>query len=222
MVHYLLWHTDRLVCDTCEEREMSKTQRQIQSEQTRQRIVETAARLFVRKGFYGTSIADLAKAVGLTKGALYHHFENKDALFFAVIEMVRDTWNEAVIRDVLEAGNALDRLAVLLDNHARLVRENETLCLVMASLVADIDDADSDFAVALRKVYDDLTYFIERIVGKGQAAGEVRSDLDARLVALNLVAMLRASCCRMLKRLSRDYVARMTTLKQVFLDGLRP
>ena len=63
---------------------MPKTQKQLQSEQTRQRIIEAAAQLFVRKGFYGTSIADLAQATGLTKGALYHHFENKDAIFDSI------------------------------------------------------------------------------------------------------------------------------------------
>jgi AcrR family transcriptional regulator len=41
---------------------------------------------FGRKGFYSTSVADLAQATGLTKGVLYHHFENKDALFFAVVQ----------------------------------------------------------------------------------------------------------------------------------------
>jgi AcrR family transcriptional regulator len=202
--------------------EESKSQKQLQSERTRQRIIEEAARLFVHKGFYGTSIANLADAVGLTKGALYHHFESKDAIFFAVVAMVRDTWNAAVVRDVMEERDALRRLAALLDNHTRLVGENETLCLVMASLVADIDDADSAFAQALNEVYDDLTLFIERIVEKGQTAGEVRSDVEARLVALNVVAMLRAHCCRMLKRLGTDYEKRMMTLKQVFLDGLRP
>ena len=68
---------------------MSKTQKQIQSEQTQEKIIEAATQLFVRKGFYGTSISDLAQATDLTKGALYHHFENKEAIFFAVIESVR-------------------------------------------------------------------------------------------------------------------------------------
>jgi TetR/AcrR family transcriptional repressor of nem operon len=201
---------------------MSKTQKQLQSEQTRQRIIEAAAQLFARKGFYGTSIADLAQATGLTKGALYHHFENKDAIFFAVIETVRDAWREAVARDVLKAGDALTRLAVLFDNHARCISENETLCLVLGSLVAEMDGVNPTFMAALEKIYADLTLFIERIVRKGQAAGQVRPDLDARLAALNIVGMLRTGCSRILNRMSADYTARMATLKQMLLDSLRP
>ena len=200
---------------------MSKTQKQLQSERTRQRIIEAAAQLFVRKGFYGTSIADVAQATGLTKGALYHHFENKDALFFAVIEMVRDAWQEAVVRDVLKAGDALARLAVLFDNHTRLVSENETLCLVMRSLAAEMDDTNPTFMAALQEVYDDLALFIERIIQKGQTAGQVRPDLDARLMALNIVGILRTGCCRILNRMSAGHTVRMATLKQVLLDGLR-
>jgi TetR/AcrR family transcriptional repressor of nem operon len=201
---------------------MAKTQKQLQGEQTRQRIIEEAAKLFIRKGFHGTSVADLAQAVGLTKGALYHHFDGKDALFYAVVKMVRDTWSTAVIRDVLKARNALDRIGVLFDNHVRMVQENEMLCLVMASLVADMDEGDPAFANALLEVYSDLVSFVERIVQKGQAAGEVRPDMDARLVAFNVVGMLRTSCCRILQRLEPDYAVRMEALKQMILAGLRP
>jgi TetR/AcrR family transcriptional repressor of nem operon len=205
-----------------EQNEMTKTQKQIQGEQTRQRIIEEAAKLFVRKGFHGTSIADLAQAAGLTKGALYHHFDGKDDLFYAVVEMVRDAWTAAVVRDVLKEANALDRLGVLLDNHVRMVSENQMLCLTMASLVADMDDGDPAFADALVDVYSDLVYFIQRIVQKGQDAGEVRTDLSARLVAFNIVGMLRTSCCRILQRLEPDYAVRMETLKHMILAGLRP
>ncbi len=218
-------HTYRTfsMSDPMTEMAEAKTQKQLQSERTRRRIIQAAAELFVHKGFNGTSISDLAEAVGLTKGAIYHHFENKDAIFFAVVDMVRHDWNRAVVRDVMKAKNALDRISVLLDNHARVVRENPTLCLVMASLVTDIDlDDNSDFAVALVEVYEELTAFIERIVQKGQTAGEIRSDLDARMVALNIVGMMRATCCRMLNRLSADDAGRMGTLRQVFVDGLRP
>lgn len=201
---------------------MPKTQKQLQGERTRQRIIEAAAQLFARKGFYGTSIADLAQATGLTKGALYHHFKNKDALFFAVIRAVRDTWMKAVGRDVLKAEDALTRLTVLFDNHARLVSEDETICLVLNVLMIEMDGVNPAFATALQEIFVDLTLFVQRIIQKGQAAGQVRSDLDARLVALNIVGMLRGGgCSSRLGRMSEDYAETVATLKQMLLDGLR-
>lgn len=203
---------------------MAKTQKQLQSEQTRRQIVEAAAQLFARKGFYGTSIADLAQAVGLTKGALYHHFDNKEALFFAVTEMVRDTWRQAVVRDVLQAKEAPARLAILFDNHTRLIAENETLCLVLSGLMMEMDGVNPTFMTILQEIYAELTLFVERIIQKGQAAGQVRSDLDARLVALNVVGMFKGTGCSrpIFDRLGADYTAVMGVLKQMFLDSLRP
>jgi AcrR family transcriptional regulator len=202
---------------------MPKTQKQLQSERTQQQIIEAAAQLFVRKGFYGASISDLAQATGLTKGALYHHFENKDAIFFAVVGSVRDTWRKIVLRNVLKAEGALNRVAVLFDNHARCIDENETLCLVLSGLMAEMDGLNPSFMAALQDLYSDLAHLVERILQKGQAAGQVRADLDTRLVAVNIVGMLRGGgCSQILDHLEADRKARMETLKQMVLDSLRP
>ena len=202
---------------------MSKTQKQIQSEQTQQKIIEAATQLFVRKGFYGTSISDLAQATGLTKGALYHHFENKDAIFFAVIQTVRDTWENEVARDVLEAKDAPTRLTLLLDNHARLLKKNETICLVLNGLMMEMEGINPEFMLALREIYGELTQFIEHIIKRGQKAGEIKSDLDPRLVSLNIVGMLRAiGCSRVFSHMDVEYAAMTENLKQILLNGLRP
>ena len=55
-------------------------------EQTRQRILDAAYRLFRRKGFARVSMDDIAAETGVTKRTLYHHFESKDALLGAVLE----------------------------------------------------------------------------------------------------------------------------------------
>ncbi len=200
-----------------------KTQKQLQSGQTRQRIVLATAELFARKGFAGTSIADIAEATDLTKGAIYHHFASKSALFYAVLDMVRTSWAEAVVRDVLKTKKALDRISVLLDNHTRLVAKNETVCLVMASLVAetDLEDKGSKHAAALHELYGDLVTFIERIIRKGQAGGEIQTDLDSRAAALSVVGMMRTTCCGILDQYGVSFTRRIGTLRRIFIDGLR-
>ena len=201
----------------------TKTQKQLQSEQTRQQIIDAATLLFVRKGFYGTSIADLAKATGLTKGALYHHFENKDALFFAVIKSVRDVWNKKVVRDVLSSKDALDRLIMLIENHTHLLLNDTQLCLLLNGLIMEMDGINPEFMVTLQDVYTDLIDFIESIIRKGQTAGQIRSDLDARLVALNIVSILRSiGCSPIFKHMGVDCVEVTEALKPIIIDGLKP
>ncbi len=67
---------------------MQETRRtnQERSEATRQALVGAARELFVRFGYADTSTPEIAAAAGITRGALYHHFEDKRALFRAVVE----------------------------------------------------------------------------------------------------------------------------------------
>ena len=202
---------------------MARTQQQSQSAQTRRQIIDTAARLFASRGFYGTSMSELAAATGLTKGAFYHHFEDKDALFFAVVQSVREKWQNAVGREVVQAQDALDQIVILLDNHARLLRKEPTLCLVMHGLTAEMEDTNPSFLVALQKVYMDMISFIEELIKNGQARQQVRGDVDARLVAINIVGLLRGvSCFGILGEMGLDCVMVINALKPVLLDGLRP
>ena len=53
---------------------------------TKEYIIDKAYELFMTNSYEGVSISDISKAVGLTKGALYHHFENKETLFKSVID----------------------------------------------------------------------------------------------------------------------------------------
>jgi TetR/AcrR family fatty acid metabolism transcriptional regulator len=202
---------------------MAKTQKQLQSEGTRQRIIDAAIQLFARKGYHQTSITDLASVASLTKGALYHHFANKDALLYAVLQAAREIWREEVVRDVLKARSALDRLNVLFENHARLIREREMFCLMLSGLVMEMDGVDEGAMVALREIFADLTLFIQRIIEKGQRAGEIRSDLDARLTALNIIGMLEGNNIPwMLNRGQVDYGEMMRSLEQILMSGVRP
>lgn len=59
-----------------------------ESEQTKRAIIAAACRVFAKRGVSRTTLAQIAKAAGVTRGAIYWHFANKPALFFAVLEQV--------------------------------------------------------------------------------------------------------------------------------------
>ncbi|PSL08280.1 TetR family transcriptional regulator [Haloactinopolyspora alba] len=67
---------------------MRRTKAQ-QRQDTTHALVTEARTLFARHGYAAVSLADIVDGVGLTKGALYHHFDNKAALFHAVVEQVQ-------------------------------------------------------------------------------------------------------------------------------------
>lgn len=63
-----------------------RTKRERQAEVRRNQLVDTALRLFAEKGFENTTIKDVAGAVGVTQGLIYHYFESKEELLFAAAD----------------------------------------------------------------------------------------------------------------------------------------
>jgi AcrR family transcriptional regulator len=83
-------------------------------ELNRERVVAVAADLFARNGYHGTGIAELAKAVGLGRGALYHYIESKEALLYAISRTQVDRMNahaEAALRAGLAPEDLLREMA---------------------------------------------------------------------------------------------------------------
>src|SRR5580693_7982091 len=79
-------------------------------ERTRERLLQAAAREIYRSGFQSASLDTILASAGVTKGALYHHFENKEALGYAVVEEVispgvRRTWVRPLqnVKDPIDA-----------------------------------------------------------------------------------------------------------------------
>jgi len=195
----------------------------LQSEQTRDKIVLASARLFARKGYSATSIADISDEVGLTKGALYHHFTGKEAVFYAVVERIRSTWRTTVARQVVTTRDSLERLQILLDRQARFLQSDETFCLVLNGLMSEMEGVNEDLVAVIKDVYSELTGFIQQILSRGQADGRIRGDLDPALTALAIVGMLRGTGCSrpISERMEVSYVDMMESLKKVVIKGVQ-
>jgi len=80
-----------------------KRLRERQAEATRALLVSVARQLFTERGYAGTSVEDIIEAAGVARGALYHHFAGKDALFAAVYEAVQADVASAVLAAALAA-----------------------------------------------------------------------------------------------------------------------
>lgn len=85
------------------------------AERTTSYIIETVAPIFNKLGYVGTSMSDLTEATGLTKGALYGNFENKEALALAAFEHNSKRLLSAIDEKLNSEGTSLERLFVLTD-----------------------------------------------------------------------------------------------------------
>src|ERR1700741_4760872 len=88
---------------------------------SRQEILRTAARLFQQRGYDATSMNDVAAALKLSKGGLYHHFQGKDEILFEIMNHAMEITQERVIAPVRSIADPEDRLRSLIRRHMEVV-----------------------------------------------------------------------------------------------------
>ena len=88
---------------------------------SRQEILRTAARLFQQRGYDATSMNDVAAALKLSKGGLYHHFQSKDEILFEIMDHAMDITQERVLKPVRGIADPEERLRSLIRLHIEVV-----------------------------------------------------------------------------------------------------
>jgi AcrR family transcriptional regulator len=88
---------------------------------SRQEILRTAARLFQQRGYDATSMNDVAAALKLSKGGLYHHFQSKDEILFEIMNHAMQITEERVLNPVRGVADPEDRLRALIRLHIEVV-----------------------------------------------------------------------------------------------------
>ena len=147
-----------------------------QAAKNRDRIVETASKLFRERGFDGIGVADLMKNAGLTHGGFYGHFKSKDDLAVQAcassLARSAETW-QALMRDHADAPLAAILDHYLCDKH----RDNAGRGCAYAALAADVARQDNRtlrrvFSDGLRGMIDKLTRIVP---GRSKAAQRKRA-----------------------------------------------
>jgi TetR/AcrR family transcriptional regulator, transcriptional repressor for nem operon len=155
------------------------------AERTRSFIIESTAPLFNTKGYDGTSLHDLCEATGLTKGALYGNFDNKDALFVAAFEFAIHRMRQEGSKYVDKAVTNKDKLKALLNFFSTYVLDPPVKggCPLLNNAV----DADDHRPQMKKVIARELQRQVEHIAGlleKGKAAGEFAEKFNPKEMAM--------------------------------------
>jgi AcrR family transcriptional regulator len=141
-------------------------------------ILQAAVRVFARKGFHASRVGDIAEEAGVAHGLLYHYFASKDELLETVFH---DTWTDllAAMRDVEESGApAREQLRGVAAILLRSWRRDPELVRVLVREVARSPHLQERLAEV-----GEAFAAIRRMIERGQADGDFRADLDARLAS---------------------------------------
>jgi AcrR family transcriptional regulator len=155
---------------------------------TRSGLLRAAFQEVHRSGFQGTDLDSILRTAGVTKGALYHHFENKDALGYALVdefltELTRDKW----LAPLAEAGDPIEALARIVQSSSVRPKDIENGCPVN-NLAQEMSPLDEGFRTRLARVFDGWRRGVTDALRVGQERGLVRADLDPAETALFFIA----------------------------------
>jgi AcrR family transcriptional regulator len=143
--------------------------------------MDVAIDCFARHGYQATSIDRIARAAGVTKGALYYHFKDKEELLFAAVKNRVGQFERRVVSDTAgdDAPKALRRLARICFEHA--TKSNHRRLIV--TLMIEALDTHPRLAAEFHDMMHRFRRFLGGIITAGQERGQFRSAVDARVAA---------------------------------------
>jgi AcrR family transcriptional regulator len=155
---------------------------------SRQEILRTAARLFQQRGYDATSMNDVAAALRLSKGGLYHHFQSKDEILFEIMNHAMQITEERVLAPVRGIPDPEDRLRALIRLHIGIV----------------LSPADREITVMLHENHPlppslrrrinarkkEYVHFVEELIREVQKARNSRGAVSPRAAAFALLGMI--------------------------------
>jgi len=162
---------------------------------TKEKIIQAAFEEIHSHGFQATSMNEIIKRAGTTKGALYHHFKSKTELGYAVIDQViRPLMKERWLDPLSKRENPID---ALIDCMAELIKNTPKQAVIkgcpLANLAHEMSGIDEGFRLKLSEVLEAWQDGLSQVFSEGIKKGHVRPDVDTSNVACFLVASIEGT-----------------------------
>ena len=181
----------------------------------RRELTRQAARLFAQKGYHGTSIGEIAEALGVQKGSLYAHIDSKqDLLYETMAEGARAF--HAGLDAIPDELRPVEKIRLALRSHLRVVADQLDVATVFVQEWRYLDGERRDEILEERRRYEDR---IRALFREGRELGELRTDLDD--ASATLLALSAANWAYTWLRPGTDTDELADGFLGVMLDGMR-
>ncbi len=180
---------------------------------TKEEIVKKAIEVFRKKGYYKTSMNDLATACGLQKGSFYYHFKSKEELMQAALEMVHEYYNKKVFSIAYEKGlSGEERFVKLFKKQKPIITQDLAGCLFGNMTLESISN-QMEFKTVLKAFFSDWVAAFQHIYQENHGEEEAKAyaqqsvmEIEGALMMMRLyddMSLLKAACVRALERLGK-------------------
>ena len=180
-------------------------------EETRKKILDVAEKLFLEKGYDGTSIQDIVDGLGnMTKGVIYHHFKSK----FAILETIMDEADEQPVLEQLRGRNGLEKLQNILKDSFKSYRRQSIGYAVAVAL-----RSPRILGEQYLQVFQELVPEMKKIVDEGVMDGSIQTEYPEEITEL-LMLTINLWIGFQLSLLSEEELRRKILFIQQMFNGL--
>jgi TetR/AcrR family transcriptional regulator len=164
-----------------------------EKEQRREYIIDAAEKLFFSKGYDNVSMNDIADAVGMNKATLYLYFENKDALYFAIVLRGVRIMNRIFQEKIEKAATGIGKIGASGEAFLEFNQQYPHYYRMFRHAGSDRFDAShSADAAEVARISGDVFIMMGKAVGTGMADRTIRKGLDPTIVAIYLAVASEA------------------------------
>jgi AcrR family transcriptional regulator len=147
-------------------------------------IISESIKLFLAKGFRGTSVKEITEAAGIGRGTLYWYFKSKDEILVSIFEK----WEKAFVDGLRKAvndreGNFTAKYKAFHKFSTEFARDERELAIVFNTLLNEIVGTNSRAETAVKASHERYRCLLEAMLEEGKKDGSVKRDLDSLLYA---------------------------------------
>lgn len=162
----------------------------LKRDQSLARILDAASRLFAAKGYWNSTLEEVAAVAGFTKGAVYYHFKSKERLLLKVLETIETRSIDATIERVRHRGGSpSQQLESFVKYQTQWAATHPEDLAVMIRMSVEISRAKSKVRSQMLRIYGKISGFLETIIDAGKSTGEFTTRQSTKDIVLYLEAV---------------------------------
>jgi AcrR family transcriptional regulator len=188
----------------------------------RAEILEKAEKTFAKKGFYNTTVAEIAGASGFAVGTIYQFFESKEQLYTAMLTEKLNMMYEGIRKAVGQEAGVFRKIEVLTASNFRFVESNAEFCSIFVRgdhlLLSEGSEALRE---RMMRDYADHISFLEEVICEGIRTGDLKK-MDPRMMAAALLGIISSCSFKWLTVAKEGSLeTKVPFVLDIFLEGVR-
>ncbi|MBE0477594.1 TetR/AcrR family transcriptional regulator [Candidatus Aerophobetes bacterium] len=196
--------------------------RRIKRADQKGKILRAGEKLFAKKGFYLTTLEEIAGGANLAKGTIYLHFENKKDLFISIVERKLDILLKKIKEGIGEEGSPTEEIKKLTKVHLKFLERNRNFFKILQSLSKEYKrEMEKELTERVIKKHTRYLGIIQHLIERAIKKKEMK-PLDTRKLAVILIGIVHSLTINWISQGEKDSLSKDHELVwEIFWNGAK-